>query len=68
MKRRYFYPLVGFVLPTALIGYGVVIPHSCIAGMNPQSIGFGATLLGAGIAYCVGLWKVVSDLKVDKEK
>jgi hypothetical protein len=68
MKRRYFYPLIGFILPAAVIGYGIVIPHSCIAGMNPQSIGFGTTLLGAGIAYCAGLRKAISDLRADKEQ
>jgi hypothetical protein len=29
-----------------LIAYGVVIPRSCIGGMNEQSIGFGTTLFG----------------------
>jgi len=28
MKLRYLYPLLGFVAPTLLIGYGVVIPRS----------------------------------------
>ena len=34
MKPRHYVPLVGFVVPTVLIGYGVVIPRSCIAGIN----------------------------------
>jgi hypothetical protein len=29
-----------FVLPTLVIGYGVVIPNSSIAGVNSQTIGF----------------------------
>ena len=24
MKPRYFYPLIGFVIPTVVIGYGIV--------------------------------------------
>jgi len=34
MKLTYLYPLIGFVIPTLLIGYGFVIPKSCIAGIN----------------------------------
>lgn len=40
MKLNYFYPLVGFVLPTLAIGYGLVIPRSCIAGLNDLTIWF----------------------------
>jgi hypothetical protein len=68
MKKQYFYPLFGFIVPTLVIGYGFVIPHSCIKGINAQSVGFGTTVLGAGIAYCVGVWKVVSTLNGGKEK
>jgi ABC-type Fe3+ transport system permease subunit len=51
MKLRHFYPLIGFVIPTIVVAYGFVIPHSCIAGWNAQTIGFGTTLLGACAAY-----------------
>ena len=34
MTLSRFFPLAGFVVPTLLIGYGVVIPRSCIAGWN----------------------------------
>ncbi len=51
---RPYLPLVGFVLPTAIIGYGVVIPRSCIAGVNELTIGFGTTILGAILAYLGG--------------
>jgi ubiquinone/menaquinone biosynthesis C-methylase UbiE len=37
MKASYFQPLLGFVIPTVLIGYGIVIPRSCIAGVNQLS-------------------------------
>jgi ABC-type Fe3+ transport system permease subunit len=55
MKLRHFYPLIGFVIPTIVVAYGFVIPHSCIAGWNAQSIGFGTTLLGACAAYYSGV-------------
>jgi hypothetical protein len=48
-------PLVGFVVPTSVVGYGVVIPASCIAGLNPLTVGFGATIIGATVAYLLGL-------------
>jgi ABC-type Fe3+ transport system permease subunit len=39
MNFRHFVPLLGFALPTLVIGYGFVIPQSCIAGINAQSVG-----------------------------
>lgn len=55
MRLVYFAPLLGFVVPTAIIGYGVVIPGSPIAGVNELTIGFGTTILGAGITYVAGI-------------
>lgn len=55
LRLRQLAPLAGFVLPTVLIGYGVVIPRSCIAGWNELSVGFGATVVGACITYVAGL-------------
>lgn len=55
MKFRYFVPLFGFVIPTVLIGYGIVIPRSCIAGVNELTLGFAGTLAGACLAYVAGL-------------
>ena len=55
MKPRHLLPLVGFVVPTALIGYGIVIPRSCIAGVNELTIGFATTILGACVTYVVGV-------------
>lgn len=52
---RLYLPLVSFVVPTLAIGYGVVIPRSCIAGVNELSIGFGTTVLGAAMTYVAGL-------------
>jgi SAM-dependent methyltransferase len=52
---RHYLPLVGFVLPTLIIGYGFVIPRSCIHGVNELSIGFGTTVLGAALTYVAGV-------------
>ncbi|MGH7788375.1 MAG: hypothetical protein ACRERC_16015 [Candidatus Binatia bacterium] len=62
MKLRYFVPLAGFVVPTLLIGYGLVIPSSCIAGVNQLTIGFAATVLGACATYWGGVRTVWKDL------
>jgi ABC-type Fe3+ transport system permease subunit len=55
MTLRLWLPLVGFVVPTLVIGYGFVIPHSCIAGVNQQSIGFGTTVLAGCVTYVIGV-------------
>ncbi len=54
MSVRLYMPLLGFVLPTVVVGYGVVIPRSCIAGVNELTIGFGTTILGAIFTYVAG--------------
>jgi hypothetical protein len=63
MKRTYLYPLIGFVVPTLLIGYGFVIPKSCIAGINELTVGFATTVIGAGVTYWMGLQRVLKDLR-----
>lgn len=55
LKPRHFVPLAGFVLPTVLIGYGAVIPRSCIAGLNELTFGFATTVVGACLTYWTGL-------------
>jgi len=52
---RHCMPLLGFVVPTALIGYCIVIPRSCIAGINELTIGFGISIVGACVTYVLGL-------------
>jgi hypothetical protein len=47
-------PLLEHVLPTLVIGYGIVIPRSCIAGWNDLTIGFGASVAGTCVAYVLG--------------
>ena len=55
LTLKHFYPLFWFLVPTLLIGYGFVIPRSCIAGVNDKSIGFGLALLSASVAYWQGV-------------
>jgi ABC-type Fe3+ transport system permease subunit len=61
MKARHFLPLLGFVVPTVLIGFGLVIPASCIAGVNQLSVGFATTVIGSGITYWIGIRTVLSE-------
>ena len=61
MKSRYYLPLVGFVVPTLVIGYGFVIPRSCIAGVNELTIGFATTVVGACVTYLAGIRAVLKD-------
>lgn len=49
-----YLPLFGHVVPTLVIGYGVAIPGSCIAGWNELTVGFGASVVGTCIAYALG--------------
>jgi ABC-type Fe3+ transport system permease subunit len=62
MKMRYFYPLLGFAIPTLVIGFGIVIPRSCIAGVNDLTIGFATTVVGACATYFAGVRAVSNDL------
>ena len=43
------------MVPTLIIGLGFVIPNSCIAGVNPLSLGFVAAVLGFIPAYLAGI-------------
>jgi hypothetical protein len=61
VKLRYLTPLLGFVAPTVAIGYGVVIPRSCIAGVNELTIGFATTVIGACVTYLLGVRAVIQD-------
>lgn len=62
MKPSYLYPLIGFVVPTLLIGYGFVIPKSCIAGINELTVGFSSTVIGASVTYWLGIRAVERDV------
>ena len=61
MKIRYFIPLFAFVIPTLVIGFGVVIPGSCIAGVNKQTMGFVSSVVAASVTYWLGIRAVVRD-------
>jgi hypothetical protein len=61
MKLRYLVPLITFVVPTVVIGYGFVIPNSPIAGLNELTVGFGTTVLGACLMYLAGIQMVIKD-------
>ena len=56
MNRVTLYlPLILHLIPTLGIGYLLVIPNSCIAGMNKLTIGFAAANLGFVLAYVGGI-------------
>jgi hypothetical protein len=55
MKLSLALPLIGFIVPTLVIGFGFVIPRSCIAGINELTIGFASTIAGACLTYWLGL-------------
>ena len=61
VNLRHFHPLIGFVVPTAVIGYGIMIPRSCIAGWNDLTLGFSGTIVGAAITYWVGVRRALRD-------
>lgn len=50
-----YLPLVLHLIPTLGIGYLLVIPQSCIAGLNELTIGFAAANLGFVLAYVAGI-------------
>lgn len=62
MKLRYFVPLIGFVVPTLVIGFGFVIPGSPIEGWNSLTVGFVSTVVGACVTFYFGIWAVVKEL------
>jgi hypothetical protein len=62
MKLKYFYPLIGFVAPTLVMGYGLMIPRSCIAGINELTIGFAGSVVGACVTYFFGVRSVMHDV------
>jgi ABC-type Fe3+ transport system permease subunit len=55
MTLREAVPLAAHVIPTVAIGFGYVIPRSCIAGVNALTIGFTASIVSSCVAYWVGV-------------
>jgi ABC-type Fe3+ transport system permease subunit len=66
-KWKYWWPLVAFMVPTVVIGYGFVIPGSCIDGWTHQNVGFVGTLVGVAATYYLGIKAVVTDLAAKPE-
>jgi hypothetical protein len=58
---RHYIPLLAFVVPTVIIGYGFVIPCSCINGVNHLTVGFASTILGACLSYMAGIRSALRD-------
>lgn len=50
-----YLPLLLHLAPTLGIGYFIVIPQSCIAGVNELTIGFAAANLGFVLSYVAGI-------------
>lgn len=50
-----YLPLALHLIPTLGIGYFIVIPQSCIAGVNELTIGFAAANLGFVLSYIGGV-------------
>lgn len=61
MKARHLVPLAGYVVPTVVIGYGFVIPRSCIAGVNDLTIGFAFSIVGTCLTYLAGVKLALRD-------
>ncbi len=55
LTPRDFYPLIGFVAPTLITGYGIVMPRNGILGINELTVGFASAVLGACVTYAMGL-------------
>jgi len=61
MKLRYFKPLAAHIVATVAIGFGLVIPGSCIAGLNALTVGFAASIVSTCVAYWVGMRMLLQD-------
>jgi hypothetical protein len=68
VRARYFIPLAWFIVPSVVIGFGVVIPGSCIAGLNQLTVGFASSLASAAGAYWLGIRSVLTDCRVPSQR
>lgn len=50
-----YLPLALHLIPTLGLGYFIVIPQSCIAGINELTIGFAAANIGFALSYISGI-------------
>lgn len=60
MRPRHFVPLIGFIAPSLVIGFGFVLPENA-PGINDLSIGFAASLVGAVVTYVTGILVALRD-------
>jgi hypothetical protein len=51
------------MVSTVAIGHGIVIPQSFVGGINELALGFSATVVGASVAYLLGLRSVLPELR-----
>ncbi len=61
MRLRHLGPLVAFVIPTIVVAYGILIPRSCIAGVNELTVGFATVIGGACFTYLLGIRAVLRE-------
>jgi hypothetical protein len=54
-RRPRAFVYVMYLAPTLLIGYAIVIPQSCIAGVNGETVGFATAIAGFAAAYAAGV-------------
>jgi hypothetical protein len=55
IRPHQFVPLVGFLIPTAAVAYGIVLPRNGVCGANELTVGFATTLIGAAVTYIIGV-------------
>jgi ABC-type Fe3+ transport system permease subunit len=48
--------LLGHLIPTIVIGFGLVIPGSCIAGINQYTLGFISSIVGYIPTFYIGVY------------
>jgi hypothetical protein len=49
------WPLIAFLVPSIVIGYGFVLPRAGHAGVDELTIGYATTLAGACATYVLGI-------------
>jgi membrane protein DedA with SNARE-associated domain len=55
IRFTHLVPLILFVVPSLVIGYGFVLPRNHVSPLSELSVGFAGTVLGASISYLVGI-------------
>lgn len=55
VRPTHFVPLALFLIPSAIIGYAVVLPRHGVDVTSELSLGFASTLVGAATTYVLGV-------------